>query len=634
MIHRLAGLLVVAFSLVWTVSAQAVDYIETPSLAADVAAGKLPPVAQRLPETPRVLDLQAMGREVGKPGGVIHMLMGSPKDIRMMTVYGYARFVVFNKEYRIVPDILKSFDVQDGRIFTFHLRPGHKWSDGTPFTAEDIRFTWEDVINNNDLRPSGPPREMLVDGKPPRFTVIDPETVRFEWDAPNPDFLPALASARPLYLAMPAHYLKQFHPKYQDAAKLAKMVADAQVRSWSNLFIRMSRQYRPENPDLPTLEPWMNTSTMPTDRFVFKRNPYYHRVDTAGHQLPYADAVIMTVASGDLIPAKTGTGEVDLQARYLRFDNYTFLKEAEQRSGYDVYLWKNGGGSAVALLPNLNVTDPVWRKLFRDARFRRALSLAINRDEINQVVFFGLASPSANTVLPESPFYSDSLRNAYASLDLARANKLLDEIGLTKRGPDGYRLLPDGRRIEIVVETAGESTLQTDVLQLVTDYWKKIGVKLFIKASQRDMLRSRAMSGDAMMTVWSGVDNALCTPDMNPAEFVPTSEAQLQWPQWGLYFEANGAKGQKPDMPAAEDLMKEYSAWRHSSTPEGREAAWKKILQINADEVFTIGTVNATMQPVVVSRRLHNVPHQGVYSFDPGAYFGIYMPDTFWFSAK
>lgn len=632
--YRLGGLLVVVLSFLWVAAAGAADYVETPSLAAEVTAGKLPPVEKRLPETPRVVDLKAMGRELGNPGGTIHMLMGSPKDIRMMTVYGYARFVVFNKDYRIVPDILQSFDVKEGRIFTFHLRPGHKWSDGQPLTAEDIRFTWEDVMNNKDLSPSGPPREMLVDGKPPIFTVIDPETVRFEWAAPNPDFLPAIAGARPLYLAMPAHYLKQFHAKYQDADKLAKMVADAQVRQWSNLFIRMARQYRPENPDLPTLEPWMNTSHMPTDRFVFKRNPYYHRVDTAGHQLPYADSVVMTVVSSSLIPAKTGTGDADLQARYLRFDNYTFLKEAEDRSHFDVILWKNGGGSAVALLPNLNVSDPVWRKLFRDVRFRRALSLAVDRDEINQAVFFGLASPSANTVLPESPLYSDKLRTSWATFDVAKANKLLDEIGLTKRAPDGYRLLPDGRKIEIVVETAGESTLQTDVLQLITDYWKKIGVKLFIKTSQRDVLRSRAMSGDAMMTVWSGVDNALCTADMNPGEFVPTSQAQLQWPQWGLYYEANGVKGQKPDMAAGQELMKLYGDWRHSTSPEGREEAWKKILQVNADQVFTIGTVNATQQPVVVSRRLHNVPHEGIYSFEPGAYFGIYMPDTFWFSAK
>ena len=616
------------------VSAQAVDYIEPPSLAADVAAGKLPPVAKRLPDEPRVIDMKALGREPGEYGGSIRMLMGSPKDIRMMTVYSYARFVGYNEQYRIVPDIVKSFDVQEGRIFTFHLRPGHKWSDGQPFTTDDIRFTWDDVINNPELSPAGPPREMLVNGKPPQFTVIDPLTVRFEWDAPNSLFLPALAGARPLYLAMPAHYLKQFHAKYQDPAKLAAMVEEQKVKGWVNLFIRMARQYRPENPDLPSLEPWVNTTTMPSDRIVFKRNPYFHRVDTKGHQLPYTDQVVLNIGSSNLIPARAGTGEVDLQARYIRFDNYTFLKEAEDRSGYDVLLWKSGGGSAVALLPNLNVKDPVWQALNRDVRFRRALSLAIDRDEINQTAFFGLAHPSANTVLPESPLFSEELRNAWSNTDYDQANKLLDEIGLTKRDANGVRLLPDGREANIIVETAGESTLETDVLQLITDYWKKIGIKLFIKASQRDILRSRAISGDSMMSVWSGLDNAICTPDMDPGEFMPTSESQLQWPRFGLYFESNREKGDKPDMPKIEELMGLLGDWRSAREPDQREAAWKKILEINANQVFTIATVNGTLQPVVVSRRLHNVPSKGIYAFDPGGYFGIYMPDTFWFSQK
>jgi len=634
MTTRLAGFLIVAFSLLWAFAAAAAEYVETPSLAAAVAEGKLPPVAARLPDEPRLIDLDAMGRETGKHGGSIRMLMGSPKDIRMMTLYGYARFVGYNEEYRLVPDILKSFEVQEGRIFTLHLRRGHKWSDGAPFTTDDIRFTWEDVINNDDLGPAGAPREMLVNGKPPRFTVLDDVTVRFEWEAPNPDFLPALAGARPLYLAMPAHYLKLFHAKYQDPARLAEIIEKEQVKDWAKLFARMSRQYRPENPDLPGLEPWMNTTHMPSDRIVFRRNAYYHRIDSAGQQLPYADEVVLTIGSGDLIPARTGTGEADLQARNLRFDNYTFLKEAEDRSNFDVFLWKSGGGSAVALLPNLNVTDPVWRELNRDVRFRRALSLAIDRDEINLAVFFGLAATSANTVLPESPLFDERLRTAWSTLDPDTANRLLDEIGLTSRGADGSRLLPDGRPFEIIVETAGESTLETDVLELLIDYWKAIGVKLFIKTSQRDVLRSRAISGDTMMSVWSGIDNALLTPDMNPGELMPTSEAQLQWPRWGMYFESNKAKGDAPDMPEIQELMKLLGDWRSAREPEQREAAWKRILEINADEVFTIGTVNATLQPVVVSRKLHNVPREGIYAFDPGGYFGIYMPDTFWFSGN
>lgn len=608
------------------------SYVETPMLEAQVREGKLPPVNERLPESPRVIDLEAMGREPGRHGGSIRMLMGGHNDIRMMTLYGYARFVGYDLSLELKPDILESYEVEEGRIFTFSLRRGHRWSDGHPFTSEDIRYAWEDVIANPDLTPSGPDRELLVGGKPPRFEVIDAETVRFTWDAPNPDFLPALAAARPIFLAMPAHYLKNYHAKHQDPAKLEELVKGAKVKDWVRLHTRMARQYRPENPDLPTLDPWRNTTAPPADQFIFDRNPFFHRVDSKGRQLPYADRVVFNMGSSSLIPAKAGAGEADLQARYIRFDNYTFLKEAEERMGIRVHLWKSGGGSAVALLPNLNVDDPVWRQLLRDVQFRRALSLSIDRHEINQVVYFGLARESADTVLPESPLYREEYRTAWAKFDPAAANTLLDELGLTERSVDGYRLLPDGREAELIVETSGEGTLETDVLELITDYWRDIGLRLYLRTSQRDVLRSRAVAGQTLFSVWSGLDNGLCTPEMNPAELAPTAQAQLQWPQWGIHYETNGLKGEKPDLPAAEELLSLLRSWRQASTEEERVTAWHKMLALYTDQVFSIGTVNGTLQPVVVSKNLRNVPEKAVFSFDPGAYFGMYLMDTFWFA--
>lgn len=610
------------------------SYVETPMLEAQVEEGKLPPVGRRLPENPRVIDLEAMGRQPGRHGGSIRMLMGGQNDIRMMTLYGYARFVGYDPALELKPDILESYEVEDGRIFTFRLRRGHRWSDGYPFTSEDIRYAWEDVINNPDLTPSGPDRELLVDGKPPRLEVIDAETVRFTWDAPNPDFLPSLAAARPIFLAMPAHYLKKYNAKHQDPETLDELVTAAKVKDWVRLHTRMARQYRPENPDLPTLDPWRNTTSPPADQFVFERNPYFHRVDTEGRQLPYADRVVFNMGSSSLIPAKAGAGEADLQARYIRFDNYTFLKEAEERMGIRVNLWKSGGGSAVALLPNLNVEDPVWRQLLRDVRFRRALSLSIDRQEVNQVVYFGLARESADTVLPESPLYREEYRTAWAKFDPAAANALLDEIGLTQRDLEGYRLLPDGRKAELIVETSGEGTLETDVLELITDYWRDIGLKLYLRTSQRDVLRSRAVAGHTLISVWSGLDNALCTPEMNPAELAPTAQAQLQWPQWGVNYETNGLKGEKPDLPAAEELLNLLQTWRRAKTEEQRVEAWHKMLALYTDQVFSIGTVNGTLQPVVASSKLRNVPDKAVFSFDPGAYFGMYLMDTFWFAGE
>ncbi len=604
---------------------------ETPFLAADVAGGKLPPVSQRIPEEPRIVDLKAMGREIGRSGGTLRLLMGDQRDIRYMTIYGYARLMVFNTKTELEPDILKNVDVEEGRIFTLHLRKGHKWSDGHPFTAEDFRYFWDDVANNKRLSPGGPPMAMLAHGELPKFEVIDPQTVRYTWKFPNPVFLPSLAGAQPLYIYMPAHYLKQFHQNYADKDALAAAIKAGRVRDWGALHERMSRQYRPENPALPTLDPWRNTTPLPAELFVFERNPYFHRVDTEGHQLPYVDSVRMALASASLVPAKVGSGESDLQARYLRFDNYTFLKEAEKRNGYRVDLWKRAEGAWIAVLPNMNAADPVWRGVLRDARVRRALSLGINRRDINRVIFFGLAKETANTVLPESTLYQERFAKAYAQYDPKEAERLLDEAGLNKRDEDGVRFLPDGRRMEFTIETAGEGE-EADVLELMADDWFKIGVKIFPRSTQRDVFRRRVLTGQTIMSVWQGMDNGLPGPDTEPDEIAPANSTQYGWPRWGQYVESMGREGDPVDDPKAQELVDLHRAWRRSVTQQERRDIWEKMLEIQADQVFSIGIVSQTAQPVVVSQRLRNVPADGLFSFEPGAFFGVYMPDTFWFS--
>ena len=220
----------------------------------------------------------------------------------------------------------------------------------------------------------------------------------------------------------------------------------------------MARMYKMTNPDLPTLQPWYNTVFPPSDRFVFVRNPYFHRVDQQGNQLPYIDRAIVNIASVSLVAAKTGAGDADLQARYLTFEDYTFLKEGEKRHDYTVRLWRSAKGSQIALVPSLNTNDEVWGGLLHDARFRRALSLAVDRDEINQVIYFGLVNPSNNTVLPESPLFRPEYQTKWAEFDLDKANALLDELGLDKRNSKGLRLLPNGKPMEIIVQSSGEST--------------------------------------------------------------------------------------------------------------------------------------------------------------------------------
>ncbi|MGI9512027.1 MAG: ABC transporter substrate-binding protein [Anderseniella sp.] len=612
-------------------SAFAMTLQETPYLADMVKAGKIDPIAKRLPTRPRIVDLEKLGREPGRHGGKLRMLMGRKKDVRMMVYYGYSRLIGYDLNFKLQPDILASYDVEDGRIFTLHLRPGHRWSDGAPLTSEDFRFTYEDVMLNKNLRRGGLPNSMLVNGKGPKFTVIDEVTVRYEWADPNPNFLPALAAPLPLYLTYPSRYMKQFHASYIGDDQANALAQKRKYKHWRAMFIRLGRQNRPENPDLPTLEPWYNTIAPPSEQFVFKRNPYFHRVDAQGHQLPYIDTVEMNISSTNLIPAKTGAGESDLQSRYISFEDYTFLKQGEKRQNYNVLLWKSGVGSKVAIRPNLNFKDDAWRAVLQDARFRQALSLGINRHEINMVTFFGLGKEVADSPLVQSSLYSPEYSSAWASHDPVLANRLLDQVGLNKRDEDGVRLLPDGQRAELIIETAGESTVETDVLQLITDHWLELGLKVFTRATQRDIFRSRLRAGTTMMSVWSGLDNAIPQPSMPPHELAPSNDAQTQWPQWGLYGMTGGKSGAEPDLPSAKKLLSLWQEWQLSRDDETRERIWNDMLKIYTDEAFSIGTVNSTLQPIVVNKKLRNVPKEEVYSFQPGSYFGVFMVDAFWF---
>jgi peptide/nickel transport system substrate-binding protein len=188
--------------------------------------------------------------------------------------------------------------------------------------------------------------------------------------------------------------------------------------------------------------------------------------------------------------------------------------------------------------------------------------------------------------------------------------------------------------MQIIIQTAGESTEESDVLELVKKYWKKVGVDLFTKPSQREVFRNRVYAGASVMSVWTGLENALVTAEMSPAELAPTMQTQLQWPKWGEHYETVEAAGQAPDMAIAQELLELNTAWRDAESPEARAAIWHRMLAIHADQVFSIGTVNGVPQPVVATKALRNVPEKGIYNWDPGAYFGIYKPDSFWFTEE
>jgi peptide/nickel transport system substrate-binding protein len=278
----------------------------------------------------------------------------------------------------------------------------------------------------------------------------------------------------------------------------------------------------------------------------------------------------------------------------------------------------------------MNCKDAVWRTLMRDVRFRRALSLGIDRDELNQVVYIGLAHPSNNTIMPRSELFKPEYATKWANHDPKQANALLDQIGLDKRNDTGIRLLADGRSATIVVEHTSEENEDTDALQLIADFWKKIGIKLLSKPQTIENFRLRTFDGEAIMTAYAGATTAVPSVDTSPREFAPTQQGGLQWSRWGMYVQSNGSQGEKCDMPEPNKLLDLLSVWEKSIDPAVRRDAWGKILEINADQQFSIGTVNGILQPIVVSPKMRNVPKKGYFAWDPGGFIGLYKPDTFW----
>lgn len=602
---------------------------ETPFFEGAVVSEELPPVQERIPAQPLVVDLASRGRVAGESGGLLRMFISRAKDVRYMSAYGYARLVGYGDDYKLKPDLLHDYTIEDhGKRVVFHLRRGHRWSDGAPFTTEDFRYWWEDIALNDELSPAGPPVEMLVQGRPPVVEVIDRVTISFSWHAPNPRFLPSLAQARPVYIYRPSHFMKKYHADYADPEKLTELMGE-KYRNWSELHNRKDNLYKFDNPKLPVLQPWYNTSKKNGQRYVLRRNPYYHRIDPNGVQLPYVDQIELEVAAAGLIPLKASNGEAGLQTRSLGFADAPVLKQNEDAYGFKTRLWRSGAASEVAIYPNLTYLDPVWRNLMRDVRFRRALSLGISRKAINKVLYFGLAEERAVAALEESPFFNEAQATAWARFDLDEANRMLDQIGLTERDSAGIRLLPDGRRMEIVLETAGERQEVADTLELVTATWGKMGIRLLVRPLDRDILRNRAYAGRSMMVAWYGWNNGIPTPDAAPFELAPVDQSNFTWPKWGQHFQTKGEMGQPPDVEAAQRLLSLFEEWTMSYSRAEKEAAWREMLAIHADQIFVIGTISRAPLPIVTVATLRNVPDDALYTWDPGAQLGIHRMDEF-----
>ena len=417
---------------------------ETPSLAEQVKSGALPPVDKRIPDAPVDREAFRRRRGTGKPGGQVNMLVAQARDTRLMTLYSNSRLIVYDDQFKLQPDILESYEAKDGREFTLKLRAGHKWSDGKPFTTEDFRFFWEDVANNSELSPCGPSVELLVDGKPPKVEIVDERTIRYSWDKPNPYFIESQARAAPLFLFRPAHYLKTLHGKYTPEEEILKVHKGSR---WANVFRRQDAMYGNSNVDMPTLNAWKLDDAAAVAALRVRAQSLLLPDRRKGRAAALLRQGHLHGGRVQPDPGQGGArriGPAAALSRPARLHLPARCREEVRHQGGAV---GEGSGSEVAFYPNMNAADETWRKLNRDVRFRRALSLAIDRDELSEVLYNGQAKPSANTIMPRSPLFRPESPPSGPPTTSTRPTSCSTRSGSTRRAATASGCCPTaGRR--------------------------------------------------------------------------------------------------------------------------------------------------------------------------------------------
>jgi peptide/nickel transport system substrate-binding protein len=573
---------------------------EAPELAALVAAGKLPPVAERVSLEPLVLKPPI---EIGKYGGTWRQLHLGSTD-KMQNYYKVDEFFgKFLPDGSIVPNAAKSWEFnKDVTQMTINLRKGLKFSDGKPLTTADVMFWWEDCILNDELTPSKP-AWLKVAGKMAEVKKLDDYAFTITFASPYG----SVVEQMPVQMAggngywYQAAYLKQFHPKYAVKAELDSKIAAASYQNWMQLF--GSKVDRANSPGTPNISAWNPTDTVDKPIQIWERNPYFWKVDTAGNQLPYLNEIrrFLTPDSQALL-LKAIAGEADFESRRIEgVANYPVAMANREKGNYRVVMEDNAGSNIGTLFFNFFHPDPVLKKLFNDKNFRHAISMGIDREEVNQITQKGVCPLSAATVAIGSAWYDEKFgtANPWIKYDVAAANKLLDGLGLDKKDSEGFRLRSDGKRLSLVnLVFSSDPALFPNVAfwEIVKPQLVKIGVEVIIKPTERELWMQRMLALDFDLGVYIfNVGHATQTP-LQQRQFAPVTQGSTYWGmQWGLWYETSGKQGEEPPATVKKCQQLYDQAVAEPDTAK-RIALVKEALTIHAEETFVVGLLNESPQ--------------------------------------
>jgi peptide/nickel transport system substrate-binding protein len=622
-------LLVMLFVVVTSTTAAQGMYNESPMLAELVASGDLPPVDERLPVNPRVVT---PFNEVGQFGGSarIGFTGSNPGWGGMWYIAGWENLVSWAPDFSgVVPNIAESWEVsEDVRTYTFHLREGMRWSDGAPFTADDIIFYIDDILFNEELLIGGPTADWLPRDGATEFRAekIDDYTVSFHFANPYGTFLYTLAQWNGRHLTwFPKHYLTQFHADYNENVDEIVAVTDG-VEDWVGLFnLRASGPTDDTNNyfnnlERPLLFPWIPTSVLGgSTQMTMARNPYYWKVDTEGNQLPYIDELIgisyqdnearnLAMANGDLDYIKDPTGRE------------FFFEALDSGAPIQISTLINDAGNTNSIQFNRNAQDPVLAEIFSDINFRAGMSHAINREEIIEIVHFGQGTPAQLSPLESSPLYNERLATQYLEYDVDLANEYLDMV-VPERDADGYRLRPDGERLSIVFSVSNDLSYSgnwVQVAELLIGHWDAVGVEVLLNSMADEAFVENREQNNLQLTIYTGEGGAGLTAMLDPRYYVPGELFGIYGNGW-FYWRTNAQEAVTIEMPPEILALREqYEAVSQQTTQEAQIAAMAEVLEEAADNFWAIGISRpgTGFQPYNV--RLGNQPSQWIAGWIEG----------------
>jgi len=590
-------------------------YGEAPMLAELVKAGKLPPVDQRLPLEPMVnyaVIQQWIKPEVGKYGGTLRLLDNSAGG----AYWGNDAFwIVSLAETMIQPvglghdplnlhgRVLKGFDTSpDGKTYTLLFRKGMKWSDGQPFTTADFEFWYKDILLNDKLTPAGPGARWRSLGKPDgevmKLEIVDQYTLKLSFPESYGGFASKLTDFQSWVFGLPPkHYMKQFHANYTPLEKLEPLIKEAgfEKGEWWRLFNAKGGFSKEQ----PRLSAYLLKEASET-RWVWERNPYYYAVDAAGNQLPYIDRLVVEKtqdqAAADL---KIIAGEADFVETSAPLESLAVYQQYAKEKGYRVLLLNSHSIPGDVAL-HFGNPDPVWQKFVNDVRFRRALSLAVDRSQINDAIYLKLAElPSTIPI------------NKY---DKAEANRLLGEIGLDKKDGEGCRLGPDGKRFTVPFAIPSDPPVPEYIptAELVMKFWREVGICTRVESMSYDLYRKRGEAGELYASMywhsypfwpWTETQEFLGSPRVHPWNGL--------W-AWAQYYDTGGKQGVAPPARYTE-LRKLYSEMQSITDPQRQVELWKQMKQILTDEIWFLPTIENNKKAVIISEKLGNVASEGYF---------------------